>query len=113
MGSEVNFFTFFCTGLLKSMHLQEPRAPIKGIPGIFVPNSLFSLDEVNVWLRPAKDPFIEQLLPFLDSPEECGKLVEACVVGLFGLIHRFIRFTGHKGSSPGNAFGHIPGKCCG
>lgn len=78
-------------GLLESMDviyvqpaLQEDKltaAPKKARKVMFT--DPFILHAVNAWLNPAKDPFTERLRPFLDSPEDCGKLVEACVVGLY------------------------------
>jgi predicted AAA+ superfamily ATPase len=64
--------------------LQEDKltaAPKKARKVMFT--DPFILHAVNAWLNPAKDPFTEQLRPFLDSPELCGKLVEACVAGLY------------------------------
>jgi uncharacterized protein len=78
-------------GLLESMDvvyvqaaLQEDKltaAPKKARKVMFT--DPFILHAVNAWLNPVKDPFTERLRPFLDSPEDCGKLVEACVVGLY------------------------------
>jgi hypothetical protein len=75
-------------GLLESMDvvyvqpaLREDKltaAPKKARKVMFT--DPFILHAVNAWLNPARDPFTERLRPFLDSPEECGKLVEACVV---------------------------------
>lgn len=39
----------------------------------------FILHAVNSWLKPAKDPFSERLRPMLENPEDCGRIVEACV----------------------------------
>jgi len=76
-------------GLLESMDvvyvqpaLQEDKlmaAPKKARKVMFT--DPFILHAVHAWLNPAKDPFTEQLRPFLDNPEKCGKLVEACVAG--------------------------------
>lgn len=46
----------------------------------------FIYHAIQAWLNPCENPFEEQMLPAIDDPAHCSKLVEACVTSHF---HRF------------------------
>jgi len=41
----------------------------------------FIFHAVRAWLRPTKDPYKQQVMPFMSDPDWVSKLVEACVIG--------------------------------
>lgn len=72
---------FIQPALLEDKLTAAPKKPKKVM---FVDPFIFHA--VRLWLAPCRDPFQEQITPFIGNQESCGRLVEACVATHF---HRY------------------------
>lgn len=72
---------FIQPALLEDKLTAAPKKPKKVM---FVDPFIFHA--VRLWLTPCRDPFQEQIVPFVENPESSGRLVEACIATHF---HRY------------------------
>lgn len=68
---------------IQSALLEDKLGPAPKKAKKIIFSDPFIYHAVNAWLNPCRDPFETLLLPQINSPETCSKIVESCIVNQY------------------------------